>query len=415
MSFALKQWLRIKSRTVSSVEELVDGNPESEDERVMRPYTTHGHKCCVLCKAEGRRYDTHYIRDCDFLPPADKRHLNTKPTIRFQQDTHDASDCESDEFDVDGNSSDEFNDDDYPYDEFNDDDNPYDELKYDDYPYDELQYDDYPYDFNSDDNTSDELNDDDNSSASSYSCPTVFLHGDHTEFDLLEDIPDTAPTLQPSYESLQQNSKPVFPVDKSLHVKNSTKEPVHVQQNEDMCEVRSAISSVKVQPTDTPSHSSRHQDLHSNRYDPSVYTFHCVQRDINPAVNEISFDSGNLQYADKNPVTEHANQDLGQDQLDVSPENGPVSSASTSIATSLLNSRQGSHVLPIYEDCTNCDQMLKAELKSGCDRPSTSQHERCAENRLPSARCLHKARAKTATNVNLIELDLPYLVFDRGR
>ena len=89
-----KSLASLKPEISLALNSLVDEVKTTEDGRIMRTFTTSKRKYCVLCKAEGRRYDSHYIRDCKFLPVADKRHFNKKSSGQSRRVVDDASDDE---------------------------------------------------------------------------------------------------------------------------------------------------------------------------------------------------------------------------------------------------------------------------------------------------------------------------------
>jgi len=58
-----KSLASIKPEISLALDSLMDEVKSTEDGRVLRTFSTPQRKFCVLCKAEGRRYDSHYIRD----------------------------------------------------------------------------------------------------------------------------------------------------------------------------------------------------------------------------------------------------------------------------------------------------------------------------------------------------------------
>jgi hypothetical protein len=149
------------------------------------------------------------------------------------------------------------------------------------------------------------------------------------------------------------------------------------------------------------------------RVDPAP-GFYALRNDKDLLAHGITLDVGDAKNVNKNPVAEHAIQELSNAILNICPDGGQISSISLAIATGIINSRIRTHGFSANEIWTGRDQISKDQLKFDDHEIILAQYQRRTDNHVPSAKS--KARGKTtAPNVKLKSGDLVYLAYDRDK
>jgi hypothetical protein len=128
----------------------------------------------------------------------------------------------------------------------------------------------------------------------------------------------------------------------------------------------------------------------------------------------ISLTIGHAKNVNKNPVAERAIEELGLELLHLSPQGGPISSLSLSLATSTLNSRIRHGGLSSLEIWTQRDQVTGEQLPINDRELIMSQHSNRLRNH--SASIKSKARGKCAVPCSSLSVgDLVYLKCDKDK
>ena len=149
------------------------------------------------------------------------------------------------------------------------------------------------------------------------------------------------------------------------------------------------------------------------RVDPAP-GFTSLVKDPLLAGHNISLVVGNIKNPNKNPVAEHAIQELGLELLHIEPEGGPVSPLLLSLATASMNSRIRSPGLSARELWTQRDQITGEQLPIEDRQIILNQHEARLKNHGPSARSkAHGQGPDPPCTFNLG--DLVYLYEDRDK
>ena len=124
----------------------------------------------------------------------------------------------------------------------------------------------------------------------------------------------------------------------------------------------------------------------------------------------ITLEVGRPKNPNKNPVAERAIEELGLEILNLSPEGGPVSQTTLSLATANMNSRIRRDGLSALELWTQRDQLTGAQLPIVDRQIILSQNFSRQQNHMPSA----KSKAHGFTKASIPTVLVGDLVFIKG-
>ena len=124
----------------------------------------------------------------------------------------------------------------------------------------------------------------------------------------------------------------------------------------------------------------------------------------------ITLEIGRVKNPNKNPVAEHAIEELGLELLNLSPEGGPVSDVTLALATANTNSRIHRDGLSAQEVWTQRDQLTGEQLPIVDRQLILSQNYSRQQNHAPSA----KSKARGRTNLPTAAVSVGDLVFLKG-
>jgi hypothetical protein len=119
---------------------------------------------------------------------------------------------------------------------------------------------------------------------------------------------------------------------------------------------------------------------------------------------------GRVKNPNKNPVAEHAVEELGLECLQVSPEGGPISKVTLALATANMNSRIRRSGLSAHEIWTQRDQFTGEQLPIIDRQLILSQDISRRQNHGPSA----KSKAHGKTNTPTSDISVGMLVYLKG-
>lgn len=123
---------------------------------------------------------------------------------------------------------------------------------------------------------------------------------------------------------------------------------------------------------------------------------------------------GRAKNLNKNPVAEHAIEELGMELLQLTPEGGPFSQTTFSLATANMNSCIGRDGLSASELWTQGHQVTGPQLPIDDRQIILSLNFSCKRNHHPSAKS--KAPGSTKTSTPAVHVgDLVYIRGDKDK
>ena len=139
-----------------------------------------------------------------------------------------------------------------------------------------------------------------------------------------------------------------------------------------------------------------------------------LTRDPLLSQHNIVVETGKVNNINKNPVAEHAIQELGQECLHLSPEGTPLSKVTLVLATANMNARIRAGGRSTREIWTQRDQMSGEQLPIDDCQLILKQHFARTQNHAFSTKC--KSHGKGPLNSPAIGVgDLVYLTMDRDK
>ena len=142
--------------------------------------------------------------------------------------------------------------------------------------------------------------------------------------------------------------------------------------------------------------------------------FFALVKDSDLAMHGIRLEIGHVKNVNKNPVIENAIKELGNELLQLSPDGGPVSTATLVLATANLNSRIRRDGLSARDVWTQRDQITAEQLPITDRQLILNQYSSTAGNHAHSAKS--KAYGQNSPPANSVSLcDLVYVKGDRDK
>ncbi|CAH3041846.1 unnamed protein product [Porites lobata] len=260
---------------------------------------------------------------------------------------------------------------------------------------------------------------------------TVILPGEYVQLDTpCDSDPDTLWALEPRLdcpsntplkaEGAWPPPQQVLSVDHAVRIINTTDSPILLRTGEQLetvssYTVSSFIASEKLEDLRNAiiMLCSQLRSLRDGgvivRVDPAP-GFSALAKDRVLLSYGITLEVGRPKNPNKNPVAERAIEELGLEILNLSPEGGPVSQTTLSLATANMNSRIRRDGLSALELWTQRDQLTGAQLPIVDRQIILSQNFSRQQNHMPSA----KSKAHGFTKASIPTVLVGDLVFIKG-